>query len=37
MTGGKYAVFLDIDGTLTIAEGHASLTNDDTRLFEVIY
>ena len=28
---------LDIDGTLTIAESHTSLTNDDTRLFEVIY
>lgn len=28
---------LDIDGTLTIAEGHTSFTNDDARLFEVIY
>ncbi len=28
---------LDVEGTLSIAEGHTSLTNTDDRLFEVIY
>ena len=28
---------LDVDGTLTIADGYTTLTNDDARLVEVIY
>ena len=28
---------LDVDGVLTVEEGYTSLTNDDKRLFEVIY
>ena len=28
---------LDVDGNLTIADGYTSLTNDDPRLFHVIY
>ena len=28
---------LDVDGETTIGEGYTTLTNDDTRLFEVIY
>ena len=28
---------IDVDGTLTIADGYTSITNDDPRLLEVIY
>ena len=28
---------IDVDGTLTIADGYTSLNNDDSRLLEVIY
>ena len=28
---------IDVDGTLTIADGYTSLTNDDPRLIEVVY
>lgn len=28
---------LDVDGTLTIADGYTTLTNDDIRLFEIAY
>ena len=28
---------LDVDGTLTIADGYTTLTNDDARIIEVIY
>ena len=28
---------LDVDGSLTIADGYTTLSNDDKRLFEVIY
>jgi len=28
---------IDVDGTLTVADGYTSFTADDTRLFEVLY